>query len=76
MKDIKKPTPLAFETVAFELETITANFEALLTAMNNKAEFVFDPLVFNLPVNALVKVSKALSELVDKSYTGKADETE
>lgn len=76
MKEIKKPTLTQFETVSFELETITANFEALLTAMNNKSEFVFDPLIFNLPVNALAKVSKALSELVDKSYTVKADETE
>lgn len=76
MKNIKQPTPLAFETVAFELETITANFEALLTAMDNKSEFVFDPLMFNVPVNALVRVSKTLSELVDKSYTGKADDTE
>lgn len=76
LEEVKKPTPLAFETVAFELETITANFEALLTAMNNKSEFVFDPLMFNVPVNALVRVSKTLSELVDKSYTGKADDTE
>lgn len=76
MKEIKKPTPLEFETVAFELETITANFEALLTAMNNESEFVFDPLMFNVPINALARVNKALSELVNKSYTEKADDTE
>lgn len=55
---VKNTAPQELDTCAIELEMVTATFETLLTAMNNKDEYVFDPLAFNVPVNALVQTSK------------------
>lgn len=65
---VRNSAPQKLDVAAIELEMVTATFEALLTAMNNKDEYVFDPLAFNIPVNALVKTSKEISALVEKLF--------